>query len=114
MCGKVKSVALGSVILAVDTSLDRVLLSVPDLSDIAELQHDGPYRSAVVAALACYRSANAGEHLFPRMRPRPPDHGRTVPTSLILRNTITPGTLDQERQSASAALMSIVSQWRAG
>ena len=41
-----------------------------------------PFRSAVAAALTRHLSANAGEHLYPRMRPRPPDHGRTVPTSL--------------------------------
>ena len=34
------------------------------------------------AAHACYPSVRAGEHLVPRTRPGPPDHGRTVPSSL--------------------------------
>ena len=43
-------------------------------------------RSATAAAHTCYVSASAGDHLIPRMRPGPQDHGRSVPTSL-------PGTL---------------------
>ena len=34
--------------------------------------------SAAAAPHTCFLSVSAGEHLMPRMRPGPPDHGRTV------------------------------------